>query len=519
MKQHVHPPGQMPESVVERFRKKLGPFVAAAEAAHMAIAFTDGTRPDNPILFANDAFLTLTGYSREEVLERPTRELLGDLTDRATLKSIAAALGEQRGGSWELQCRRADGSEFLAAVYMSPMARTAGAKAPYVLAIVELGAPIERLLDQRNEFQAMYEEAPGFIAMTEGPLHRFTFANAAYRRFVCREHLVGGTVTELMPELTDQGFVTILDEVYRTGLAYVGRSKPIAIFDCAAGEMRHRWCDFVYQAVRDAKGRVTGLFCEGYDVTEQHKTADTLAALQTELIHVSRVNAMGTMATTLAHELNQPLSAIANYIAGARTLLQSEAFDQTSALAALEGIGEASQRAADIIRNLRDLIRRRDPARTSFGLKDAVAECIRLSRATASPAIRLKETVPDDTMICGDRVQIQQVIINLVRNACEAMAETPAPEVSIHVRDEGDSLVICVCDNGPGVPPEVARNIFRWTGSTKEGGLGLGLSISHTIAEAHRGRIWLDETGSSGTVFCLSMPKTERATADVPLPG
>lgn len=473
----------------------------------MATAFTDGMEPGNPVLYANDAFLALTRYSRDSILERPLRHLLSDLTDRATVESISTALDEQRGGSWEMQCRRTDGSEFLAVVFLSTMSNAARTRLQNVLSIVELGGHVERLLDQRNEFQAIYESAPGFIAMGEGPEHRFTFANAAYRRFVQREQLVGYTVAEVMPELADQGFIAILDDVYRTGVPFVGRSIPMGIVDPASGELKNLWCDFVYQAVRDARGTITGLFCEGYDVTEQRETAEALAELQTELIHVSRVNAMGTMATTLAHELNQPLSAIANYIAGAKQFVARESFDQGRALAALEGIGEASQRATDIIRNLRELIRRRNPVRTRFGLKDAISECIRLIRATARPGIEFVESIPDDMMMAGDRVQIQQVIINLVRNACEAMTDTPEPRVSLHVRDEGDSVVICVSDNGHGVPPEVASNIFRWTESSKEGGLGLGLSISHTIAEAHRGRIWLEETGSDGSVFCFSMPK------------
>lgn len=146
--------------------------------------------------------------------------------------------------------------------------------------LVESESQTERLIDQRNRIHALYANAPGFIATSKGPDHRFSFANASYKRFVAKENLEGRTVAETMLEIVEQGFLKVLDEVYRTDEPYVGKGIPMEIVNPETGEKALRYCDFVYQAVRDAEGTITGLFCEGYDVTEQREIADKLAMLQ-----------------------------------------------------------------------------------------------------------------------------------------------------------------------------------------------------------------------------------------------
>ncbi len=494
------------EMLVERFRASIGPFVAAAESTHMPMIFADGQEADHPIVFANRAFRDLAGFDAEALPGQPIAGLLGELADSGTSAAIQTALSAGESGNWELQCRRADRSEFLAAIFLSPMRDAQHVIRHNLLSFIELGGPVDRLLEQRNEFHALYEQAPGFIAAAEGPEHRFTFANASYKRFVGRDQLVGLTVAETMPELVEQGFIGLLDQVYRTGEPFVGTGMPLGFVDPETGKSEQRYADFVYQAVRNAGGKITGLFCEGYDVTVQRKTAESLSALQSEMIHISRVNAMGTMATTLAHELNQPLSAITNYAAGGLKLIDPAEHGAGRLIQAMEGINEAAHRAADIIRNMRELTRRREPKRVAFELKSAVGECVRLVRATVSPGISIRDQVASGTTMAADRVQIQQVIINLLRNACEAVMQMDRQEVSITAHAKHDSLVVSVIDTGPGVSAEAAQDIFSWSDSTKEGGMGFGLSICRTIVEAHRGRIWLENSGSNGSEFCFSVP-------------
>jgi two-component system sensor kinase FixL len=494
-------------SRIEAFQRKLGPFVVAAETTRIAMIFTDGPDVDNAIVFANDAVLALTGFTREALIGLPLNALLRDVSAVTSGQEIRSALSEGGSGCWELKCSRADGSDFLAAVFLRSVQDKDGTVRQNVLSFVDIPDPPGQSVGQGRHFHALYELTPGFIAITDGPDHRFTFANVSYERFVGRKIVIGQTVAEALPEIPAQGFVDLLDQVYRTGKPYVGRGIPVSIADTSNGAANTRYCDFVYQAVRDADNVITGIFCEGYDVTDQRQASDALSALQSELIHVARVNAMGTMAATLAHELNQPLSAIANYAAGARHVGLDAPDGEDRLDQALQGIEEATQRAAEIIRNLRELTRRKAPVRVAFDLKRAVGECLRLVRATAPLSIDFRDTVPDHLMMSADRVQIQQVIINLLRNACDALSGASHKEVCIDASRDDGAVVVSVTDTGPGVSPDAAGDIFSWSDSRKEGGMGLGLSICRTILEAHRGRIWLQNSGDDGSTFCFSVPQ------------
>lgn len=478
----------------------------AMKTTQMALIFAGGQAPDGPIIFANDAALSLTGLTRGEIVGEQIDVILRDTLDPRLLSSIRRAMAAGRECTWELTCRRADGSEFLAVAFLAPVHNQDGILRQNCLALVDLGGHIDRLLIQRNELRAVYENAPGFIATSQGPEHRFSFANASYKRFVGREQLEGLTVAEALPELVDQGIIDLLDEVYRTGEPFLGISMPMRLFDPTLGSERTRYTDFVYQPVKDVNGIVTGLFCEGYDVTLQREASDALAVLQSELIQVTRVNTMGTMAATLAHELNQPLSAISNYAAGLR---QSVAAASDSALFehALQGIEEASQRGAETIRILRDMTRRRAPVRAAFDLKSAVAECVSLVQISIPPDIQLINHVPTSITMTADRIQLQQVVINLLRNACEAVSVSDRREVIIDAHEDCEMLAVSVTDTGPGVSIEAAEGMFSWFDSLKEGGMGLGLAICRSIIEAHRGRIWLESSSSDGARFCFCVPR------------
>ena len=367
----------------------------------------------------------------------------------------------------------------------------------------------EDLLSRRSEFHALYEHAPGFIATSEGPDHRFTFANAAYKRLVGRDDLVGRTVVEALPEIAEQGFVALLDQVFHSGEPVVGESAPMLLRDAATGQLNRRYVSFVYQPVRNADKVITGLFCEGYDATQQRKSADALAALQDAMIHRARVNVMGMMATTLAHELNQPLTAIRNFAAGALRLAAPGAAVDDRHLTALHAIEDAAQRAASIIRNLRDMTRSRAPARVRFGLRSAAEECVRLVRATVEPGIGIQTRIAEDIEIVADRVQIQQVIINLLRNACEAVALAERKTVVVSAIQHAGELVVSVTDSGTGLSAETAEHAFSWSISAKEDGMGLGLLICRTIIEAHSGRIWLERNSAKGAVFRFALPPAQ----------
>lgn len=327
-----------------------------------------------------------------------------------------------------------------------------------------------------------------------------------------RTDLIGKTVAEALPEIIGEGFLTVLDDVYRTGVPFRGSDLPISIRDPATGRLQQHWIDVLYQPMRDESGAITGLFCEGYDVTGLHEMNEVVADLQMRISHVSRLNAMGTMAATLAHELNQPLMAISNYIAGVRSD-KGQAPDVTRLATAIDGIRETSQRALGIINRLRQLTKNRKPSREQFNLREAIEECVRLVRSSCRTSAAFDNQTPSDLIMNADRVMTQQVLINLLQNACEAMVQNEMNVITISARQDGDGLLVCVADTGPGVSLAAIASMFSWTVTSKDEGMGIGLSICRTIIDLHRGKIWLEKTGPDGSEFRFTVPSSDRAAA------
>lgn len=366
-----------------------------------------------------------------------------------------------------------------------------------------------------DQLRALYAHAPGFLAITDGPDHRLSFANNAFKQYVGKQHLEGLTVAEAMPEAMEQGFVALLDNVFATGIPYHGQAVPYEVPDVDSGEMTQRYGDFVYDAVRDAHSNVIGLFCAGYDVTRQKEAEDAVATLQTQVAHASRVTAMGTMATTMAHELNQPLTAILNFATGALRLLDRPDVDMDAIRLAMTSVQQSSERAAAIIRTLRHLTDRRVPTPSEFQLKPVVTEALNIVRNGCSIDTQLDVNIAPELSLDADRVQIQQVIINLVRNGCDAVSGLKEQRVSVAAEATDDQVSVSVRDTGQGLAVESAQDIFNWMDSPKESGMGLGLSICRTIVESHGGRIWLEHTGEGGTEFRFTLPRQSPQSGQV----
>jgi two-component system, LuxR family, sensor kinase FixL len=169
-------------------------------------------------------------------------------------------------------------------------------------------------------------------------------------------------------------------------------------------------------------------------------------------------------------------------------------------------VQESGERAASIIRTLRNLTDRRVRANVDFQLRPVIAEAVNLVRNGCSVDTQLHANIHTDLSLNADRVQIQQVIINLLRNGCDAVSGMKEQLVSVVAEATDDEVVISVRDSGPGLAADTAQDIFTWMDSSKESGMGLGLSICRTIVESHGGRIWLEDSGKDGTEFRFSLP-------------
>lgn len=250
------------------------------------------------------------------------------------------------------------------------------------------------------------------------------------------------------------------------------------------------------------------------DLTERRAQERRVQELQSELVHVSRLTAMGEMASSLAHELNQPLSAIASYMKGSVTLLEAERPDVSRLRAALDHAGQQALRAGDIIKRLREFVAKGE---TEHSLEDP-AVLIEEASALALVGARDRDVTVHLRLarnvgpVVVDKIQIQQVALNLIRNAIDAMTDSPRRELEIRVEADGIQTVrISVSDTGPGLRPDVRARLFQPFVTTKADGLGVGLSICRTIVEAHGGRIWAEDSMDGGAVFAFTLPRAEES--------
>jgi two-component system sensor kinase FixL len=265
-------------------------------------------------------------------------------------------------------------------------------------------------------------------------------------------------------------------------------------------------------AVGEAKAGADRLFT-GFvrDLTERRSQERRMQELQSELVHVSRLTAMGEMASSLAHELNQPLSAITSYLRGASTLLKVEQPDKDRIREALDRSADQALRAGDVIKRLREFVAKGETEHTiedpAIVLEEAAALALVGAREQGvRVSLRCDRDLPD---ILVDKVQIQQVALNLIRNAIEAMETTSRRELTIGVSSRDGFAFFFVADTGTGISPGIAQQLFQPFVTSKSSGMGVGLSICRTIIEAHGGRITARTNDGGGTVFEFTLPFTE----------
>jgi signal transduction histidine kinase len=257
-------------------------------------------------------------------------------------------------------------------------------------------------------------------------------------------------------------------------------------------------------------GAVAGLAIFSSEVTELRRSEEATRQRQAELTHVQRLSTLGEMAAGLAHEINQPLAAIVNYARGCARRLRADPTSVAAVLPAVDSISTEALRAGEVIRRLRQLIRKETPRRETVDVNALVGESLRIVEPDARQAqVSIEEFLaPGLPAVVGDGIQIEQVVLNLLRNAVEAMTgagERRVLQIVTRAADAG-GVEVAIRDTGPGLPPGLSDAIFDPFVSTKAGGLGMGLSISRTIVESHHGRLWATANPEGGMTFRIELP-------------
>ena len=463
----------------------------------------------------NEGAERLKGWSEAEILGKHAA-LFYPSDARAAGKpeadlARARAEGRFEEEDWRL---RKDGREFLAAVSMTALVDDAGELrgfAKIVSDITEKRASENTIRARESHLSSILSTVPDAMVVIDEYGTILSFSAAAQALFgYTEEQVVGRNVSLLMPSPDRErhgGYILRYLETGERRIIGKGRVVFAARSDGSTFPMELS----IGEANTGAERIFTGFI---RDLTERRQAEARLEDLQAELIHVSRVSAMGSMASTLAHELNQPIGAIANYVEAVRDRLVDLNPEELPMLVeALNDAAKDAQRAGDIVRRLREFVSRGEVARTVERLPTLINEASVLGLIGARErGIEARfDLDPYASPVFVDRVQIQQVLINLVRNACEAMRDQEE-ERRVTVTSQLDRpgfARITVADTGPGVAPEIADRLFTAFVSSKQDGMGLGLSICRTIIEANEGRIWMEPGEHGGARFHFTLPLAE----------
>lgn len=475
-------------------------------ATNYAIYMLD---PDGLVTVWNRGAERIKGWAEQEVLGRSSALFYTpeDILAGRPVADLDRASSEGRfeQESWRV---RKDGSEFLASVTITALRDDTGT-------LLGFGKVIRDITDQRaaenavarreDHLRSILATVPdAMIVMDERGIIS-SFSAAAERLFdIKEERLVGQDVGVLIVgddfrDVSDRGkFCRLVPVRQATGIRYGRERFPIEL---AVGEA--------------SIGGERIFTCFIRDLTKRRETEQRVEDLQAELLHIARLSAMGTMASTLAHEINQPLTAIANYLEATSAMIGQSSEPQAAQIGeALDLAAAQSLRAGAIVRRLRSFVESGEAGVRAESLP------LLLDEATSLGLLGAQEAGIDVSMsmaagvgkVMVDRVQIQQVLINLIRNAIDSMAPSPVKRLAIHTAFDRNGWVrVTVADTGTGIDPAMADHLFEAFSTTKSDGMGLGLSICRTIIEAHGGRIWAEAGDGAGTAFSFCIPVAEDA--------
>ena len=464
---------------------------------------------DGRVLDANDEFLRIVGYSRDDLTSGRLRWT--DFTLPEVRERDLRVLEELRQGgkttATERELLRKDGARVpvLTGGTMFEGAPPNEGVA-FVADLTELKRAEEAVRESERESRLILETIPGLVA-TLTPTGEVDAVNHELIAFC-------GQPLEAMKEWGTNGTVHP-DDLPHMGPIFVNAIASGEPYDFEARIRRfdgeYRWMQVRGLPLRDTSGRIIHWYVLLSDIDARKRAEDSIATARSELARVARVMTMSAVTASITHEVNQPLSGIITNASTSLRMLDASPPNIDGARETARRTIRDGQRAADVITRLRAMFSKREFTLESMDLNEAMREVIALSlsdlqRNRVAIQVELAERLP---FIMGDRIQLQQVFLNLLRNASESMANVEDRPRQLVVRTEPEGLTavrITVRDNGVGLDPESIPKLFNAFYTTKQGGMGIGLSVSASIIERHNGRIWAEPNEGSGATFAFTIP-------------
>lgn len=476
--------------------------LAALDVAPAIVRDLDGT-----IRFWSTGAERLYGWPRHEAVGKRSHDLLATRLPQPldTVQAALLANGEWHG---ELRQRARDGRTLVVASHWALQRSTDGRPSGVVEINHDIGLQQPEIMAMRRLAAIVESSNDAIIGKDLNGIvthwNRAAEALFGYRA----EEIVGQPIVLLFPPDRVAEEATLLERIRRgekvEQYETVRRRKDGSSFPVS----------LTLSPIHDESGAIVGASKILRDLSEQREREQRLREAQSELFHVQRLTEVGQLISALVHEVNQPLAAIGNYAGAGKRLLTAGNAGATAT--ALQKITEQTERAHQIIQRLRNFVKKSHSEQQPESLPAMIQEAV----AMASVSLK-KEQVLFGTKfdleaahVAADRVQILQVLFNLLRNAMEAMEQSARREIVIVTAPGGAGMVeVGVTDTGPGLAPEVRANLFRPFVTTKDSGLGVGLSVCRFIVEAHGGRLWAEDNPEGGTVFRFTLPRVPGADA------
>ena len=471
--------------------------------------------PDHVMTYVNDAFVALTG--QRVFLERPVRDVFPDVEGQGFFEILdqVYADGQRYSARAAKVVFNNEAGERSIDLDFQPIGdedgRTTGVfVGGYDVTDAEARA---KALRERDELLAAVVASSDDAIISKTVDGLVTSWNAGAERMFgyTAGEMVGGPISRLAIAGREDEMPAILERVRR--------GERVEHFET---ERRHKdgskvFVSLTVSPIHDEAGRVVGASKVAKDITEARRSAEALQLAQErlqdqhrELLHAARLGELGQMAATLAHEINQPLSAIINYLhAGAALMGQDDPEARPMLEEAIQLATDQAVRAAEVVRRLRSFAKPNDGASSPERINEVVQETAALAGIDVGRrGVKvIVEPDPQNDLINLDRIGIQQVLMNLIRNALEAMDGQAAPELTLSTRSTPETVEVCVADTGPGLASSVRGRLFQPFVTTKGDGMGIGLSICRKIIEAHGGSLWAEDRAGGGAIFRFALPK------------